>query len=240
VTRPYRVILFDMFGTVVRFVPPPGDARQTYEWLRAPLAQLHPGIGFEEFRVALLEVSAAIRAEREPHQHEVPSRQRFYRALTRFDARGALAPVPEAAERLSLAHMAHLSSQTEMPRAHPELLQQLAGRYRLGLVSNFDHAPTARAILQRFDVHHRFETIVISDDFGRRKPHPSIFHAALQHVGAVPSEALYVGDSAADDVTGAQAAGIDVAWLNRYEDEPPDPPPTHMLRVLTDLRGVLM
>jgi putative hydrolase of the HAD superfamily len=237
VSRPYRVILFDMFGTVVRFVPPSGAGFQAFEWLRAPLTAVRPAIAFDDFRVALLEVSAAIRAAREPEHHEVPSRERFRRALARFDVAGP--SLADSAEALSRAHMAHLAAQTEMPRAHPELLAQLAARYRLGLISNFDHAPTARAILARYDVHHCFDVTLISDDFGRRKPHPAIFHAALRHFGAAPAEALYVGDSATDDVVGAQAAGVDVAWLNGYEDEPPDPPPTHTLRALTELRKVL-
>lgn len=235
-TRAYRVVLFDLFGTVVQFVaPPPGAARGTFEWLRAPLAERRPAIPFEEFTRALVEVSVAIGAERTPEHREIPSRERFRRVLARFDA----VADPAAAEALSLAHMAHLAARTEMPAAHGDLLRELAGRYRLGLVSNFDHAPTAQAILARCGVHRCFDVTVISDDFGRRKPHPSIFQEALVRLGAAPSEALYVGDTAVDDIVGAQAAGLDVAWINRFGDDPPDPGPTFTLRELTELRRVL-
>jgi HAD superfamily hydrolase (TIGR01549 family) len=236
VTRAYRVVLFDLFGTVVHFVaPPPGAPRGTYDWLRAPLAERRPAIPFEDFRRALLEVSAAISAERSPEHREIPSRERFRRALARCE------PTPDAAtaEALSLAHMAHLAAQTAMPEAHLPLLRALAGRYRLGLVSNFDHAPTAQAILARHGAHRCFDVTLISDDFGRRKPHPSIFHEALTRLGAASDEALYVGDSAADDVAGAQGVGVDVAWINRDDGPRPDPPPTHRLRNLTDLRAIL-
>ena len=88
-------------------------------------------------------------------------------------------------------------------------------------------------------MHDCFHTTLISDDFGRRKPHPAIFHAALDRLAGRADEALYVGDTAADDIAGAQAAGIDVAWLNRRDEAPPDPPPTYTLRQLTDLRDIL-
>lgn len=234
-TGAYRVVLFDLFGTVVHFLPPPGAARGTFEWLRAPLAHHRPTIPFADFIRALAEVSAAIAEERALEHREVASRERFGRVLARFDD----AIDPTAAEALSLAHMAHLAERTEMPAPHADLLRAAAARYRLGLVSNFDHAPTAHAILARCGVDRCFAVTLISDDFGRRKPHPSIFHAALDRLGARPGEALYVGDTPADDIVGARAAGLDVAWVNRHGADPPDPPPTYTLRELADLRPIL-
>jgi HAD superfamily hydrolase (TIGR01549 family) len=234
--RAYRVVLFDLFGTVVHFLPPPpGAPRATFDWLRAPLAQLWPAIPFEEFRGALIEVSGAIGVERALEHREIPSRERFRRALARFD--GAVGSA--AAEALAVVHMAHLAARTAMPAPHAELLRDAARRYRLGLVSNFDHAPTARAILARYGVDRCFDVTLISDDFGRCKPHPSIFLEALDRLGATPAEALYVGDTPADDIVGAQAAGLDVAWINRDDVDVPDPTPTYTLRELAELRRVL-
>lgn len=238
--RAYRVILLDLFGTVVRFVPAAGASRGSLEWLRGPLAALHPQVGFDDFRRALIEVSGALVAERASEHREVPSRERFRRTLETLGLEAeSTDPSAGAAEVLSLAHMQHLAAQTELPAPHLDLLNELAGRYRLGLVSNFDHAPTAHAILTKHGVRECFTATLISDEFGRRKPHPSIFRAALRQLGASPDEALFVGDTAADDVCGAHAAGLDVAWLNRHGAQPPDPPPTYTLCELTDLRGVL-
>jgi HAD superfamily hydrolase (TIGR01549 family) len=247
VTRAYRTLLFDLFGTVAQFTTAPGAARGSFEWLRDAFAEHRPALAFDDFRRALLEVSSALAAERALEHREVPSRERFRRALSVVDAGGAPAvasalgvrPHVAAAEALSLAHMAHLATQTEVPAAHVDLLRELTRRYRLGLVSNFDHAPTAHAILARDGLQGCFAAVLISDDFGRRKPHPSIFHAALDRLNATPDEALFVGDTLTDDVCGAQAAGIDVAWLNRHGVEPCDPGPTYILRELNDLRTLL-
>jgi putative hydrolase of the HAD superfamily len=240
VSRTYRVILLDLFGTVVHFVPGAAASRGGLEWLRDPLTRLHPNVAFDDFRRALIEVSSALVAERALAQREIPSRERFRRTLQSLGVNSAGdGSAGDVAETLSLAHMTHLAAQTELPPAHLELLNDLAGRYRLGLVSNFDHAPTAHAILSQHGVRGCFAATVISDEFGRRKPHPAIFHAALNQLDISADEALFVGDTPADDVCGAQAVGLDVAWLNRQGADVPDPAPTYTLRELTELRGVL-
>jgi putative hydrolase of the HAD superfamily len=234
VTRRYRAVLFDLFGTVVHFRAHPRTL--AFEWLADELTRTCPGMDFDGFVAALHEVSRELEAVKRRDHFEVPSRERFRRALARLDPAGAH---DDAAERLSLVHMAHLTAQTELPPDHSVLLRELAGRYRTGLVSNFDHAPTARAILATHAVAGCFEVIVVSDEHGRRKPHPAIFAAALAPLGVDAGKALYVGDTHADDVVGALEAGLDVAWINRRGAEVPAPRPTHVLGALTDLRAVL-
>lgn len=230
-SRRYRAVVFDLFGTVVQFR---GQPDRTVEWLRAPLAAVQPGLAFDAFRAALRDVSTAISAARAADHREVPSGERFARAL-------ALAGVADAgaAEVLSLAHMAHIAERTLLPSDHDTLLHQLGGLYRLGLVSNFDHAPTARDVLLRHGVARHFEVTLISDSFGRRKPHPAIFAAALQQLDVPPSQAIYVGDTHADDVVGARGAGMDVAWIANPHDADLEPRPTHRIRQLADLRTLL-
>jgi putative hydrolase of the HAD superfamily len=45
-------------------------------------------------------------------------------------------------------------------------------------------------------------------DHGYLKPHPSIFQAALDCLGTVPEESVFVGDDLNADVIGAQQAGL--------------------------------
>lgn len=222
----YRAIVFDLFGTLVHFRGRPDPA---VAWLREPFAALGDAAQFDRFRAALREVSMAIVAARGDEHHEVPSQERFRRALARIGADEA------AAGALSAAHMAHLASLTHLPPAHPPLLETLAGRHRLALVSNFDHAPTARAVLARHGIDHHFEVTLVSADFGRRKPHPGIFTAALRQLAVPAGEALYVGDTPADDVVGALAAGMHVAWLAPPGAPDPDPPPTYRIPDLVQL-----
>jgi HAD superfamily hydrolase (TIGR01549 family) len=104
--------------------------------------------------------------------------------------------------------------------ALPVLEELRAHGLKLGLVSN-----TGRD-LEAFVEHHRLDVDAVlgSGAFGRTKPHPLIFHAVLERLGVEPSAAAMVGDSPEDDVEGARAAGIGVAFLldreNRYSELP--------------------
>jgi len=241
-----RVVLFDLFGTVVHFAPrgprvegASSGWRAAMGWLRTAAEHDLPHIPFDDLLAALLQVSDDLVRQRPPEYLEVPSRERFRRALLRFDVDAATAAT--VAERLSLAHMAYLASTTHLPAGHGAVLQTLAARYRLGLISNFDHGPTARRVLADHGLDRRFDAVVISDGFGRRKPHPAIFEAALRDLGVPAAQAVYVGDSVADDLVGATNAQLAMVWINpKGEALPPDAPrPRAVIRGLDELPAVL-
>ena len=241
-----RALLFDLFGTVVQFKPHvptvevAGTAwRSTMGWLRETAEHELPDVPFDDLLPALMQVTEEIVRARPPDYLEVPSRERFRRALLHVGIAGEEAGA--VAERLSLAHMAHLASMTVLPPLHVPLLNGLARRYQLALVSNFDHGPTARRVLSDHGIAGLFPTTVISAEFGRRKPHPTIFQAALKGVAVGAGDALFIGDSLGDDVLGARHAGVPVVWLNTKNAPLPSdtPAPHHIIAQLTDLPAVL-
>ena len=241
-----RAILFDLFGTVVHFatrVPAVQTAssqwRAAMQWLREAAQRELPAVAFDELLAALMRVTEQIVRERPPEYREVPSRERFRRALSHLGVPDELAPA--IAARLSLVHMAYLASMTAVSPGCIELLAELASHYRLGLISNFDHAQTAHGIVRAHGLAPYFSTVVISEEFGRRKPHAAIFAAALQALDVGPAEALFVGDNLGEDVAGAHNAQLAVAWLNaKNEALPPDAPePDYVIAELTDLRRLV-
>jgi HAD superfamily hydrolase (TIGR01549 family) len=241
-----RALLFDLFGTVVHFtarVPAVQTAgapwRAAMQWLQETAQQELPEVCFDDLLAALMRVTEDIVRQRPPEYREVPSRERFRRALHQLGVDGARAHT--TAERLSLAHMAHLASLTVLPEGHLGLLRGLGARYPLGLVSNFDHGPTAHRVLRDHGLSGCFTAIVISDDFGQRKPHAAIFTAALGMLDVPAEDALFVGDSVGEDVTGARNAGLKVAWLNhKGEAVPADASqPDYVIRCLADLLALV-
>lgn len=241
-----RVLLFDLFGTVVHFAPhvPTIEVagtrrRSTLHWLRDVVERELPEVEYDDLLAAVMRVTEELVRGRPPHYREVPSRERFRRALEQLGLTGERTPV--LAERLSLAHMTHLAASTMLPAGHDTLLHVLGTRYRLGLVSNFDHAPTARRILADHGIARYFETIVISDEVGRRKPHPEIFATALKALGTSADDALFVGDSVSDDIVGAANAHLPVVWINaKNEALPPDvPAPQYVIADLRELRSIV-
>ena len=87
-----------------------------------------------------------------------------------------------------------------------ELLQRLGSRYRLAVISNADGK--IEDVLVRCGIADCFATITDSGLVGYEKPHPAIFQAALEAMGAEPGESLYVGDVYAVDYLGATRAGM--------------------------------
>jgi putative hydrolase of the HAD superfamily len=63
----------------------------------------------------------------------------------------------------------------------------------------------------------------VSEEAGVSKPDPRIFEMALERANARAGEAVMVGDSWANDVEGARAAGIRAVWFNRDGRLAPDP-----------------
>ena len=160
--------MFDLFGTVVHFaarVPPVQTAgtqwRSAMQWLREAAARELPQIPFDDLLTALTRVTEEIVQRRPPEYREVSSGERFRRALRQLGVGAGQAP--EIATRLSLSHMSHLASMTNVRRDSVSLLAELAPRYRLGLVSNFNHAPTARRILVDHGLAEFFTAVLISD-----------------------------------------------------------------------------
>ena len=241
-----RALLFDLFGTVVHFaarVPAVQSAgapwRSAMHWLQEAAEREVPRIRFDDLLTALMHVTEEIVRQRPPDYREVPSRERFRRALVQLGVDGDRAQA--TAERLSLVHMSHLASMTVLPAGHLRLLKELGAHYPLGLVSNFDHAPTARRVLHEHGISGCFNTIVISAEFGQRKPHQAIFEAALRELGVPAEDTLFVGDSLGDDVSGARNARLRVAWLNPKGDPVPadGSQPDYVISRLADLLALV-
>ena len=68
---------------------------------------------------------------------------------------------------------------------------------------------------RRLGILDRFAVVVISEDIGVAKPHPGIFEAACEAVGASPSACVHVGDRLEVDALGARDAGLTGVWLDR-------------------------
>lgn len=104
----------------------------------------------------------------------------------------------------------------------PALLEELAGRYRLAIVSN-GLGPEQRLKIAPLGLDRYIEAVAISGELGVRKPAPEIFQHALAALGVTPSEAVHVGDDFAADIEGALAARLAAGvWVNRPAALPPE------------------
>ena len=244
----YTAVLFDLFDTLVRFdrermpeIQINGKAvRSSAGMLHGILQTEAPQIGLEACYEALGESWREAERLRALDHREVSALDRFAHFFRRLGLDEAALP-PGFGRSLIDAHRGALGRAAEFPSHHGPLLRRLAERYRLAVVSNFDYTPTALDILERAGVVELFDTIVVSDEVGWRKPRRDIFDVALARLRVRAEESLFVGDRADMDVLGAQQIGMDAAWINRDSEPLPSgvAPPTYEIRDLGELAGIL-
>lgn len=91
------------------------------------------------------------------------------------------------------------------------VVEALASRYRLVLVSNF--YGNIQTILEDFGLDGYFAEVVESSVVGVRKPDPAIYQLGVDRMGYEAQHILVVGDSFSKDVVPAKQVGCRVAWL---------------------------
>ncbi len=101
---------------------------------------------------------------------------------------------------------------TRMAEGTTDVLDRLAKRYELGVISNSDG--TMDRLLKTVGLSRYFRAIVDSGTVGHQKPSPEIFRLALDAMGAEPEESVYVGDIYSVDYLGAKGAGMNAVLID--------------------------
>lgn len=91
------------------------------------------------------------------------------------------------------------------------LLEALAGKYPMVLVSNF--YGNISKVLETFGIRKLFKRIIESAVEGVRKPDPKIFMLGTEALNMAPEDCLVIGDSYSKDIEPALAAGCRAIWL---------------------------
>jgi putative hydrolase of the HAD superfamily len=189
-----RAVLLDALGTLVELEPP---------WVHLAEAL---GMPADERLVG------AVRAEMDyyrDHSHEGRDpdsldelRERCAGVLSR--ALGREVPVETMMSAIRFR---------AFPDAEPALEELRALGLRLVCVSNWDIS--LPEVLERCGLAGMLDGIVTSAEAGARKPDPAILARGLELAGCSAPEALYVGDTPAEDLSAARAAGVPALLVDR-------------------------
>ena len=141
--------------------------------------------------------------------------------------------IESAGTRQALARIvAHLYRGISRKRLqlYPEVkrvLNELKTAYQLGLIS--DAQPCyALPEIQAVGLNGYFDPIIISADYGFRKPDERLFENALDRMKLKPSQVIYVGNDMFRDIYGASLLGIKSIFIDSnqgakaYYDVAPD------------------
>ena len=193
--RPYDVITFDCYGTLIDWE---GGITQAFTaGARQDGKTLDPA--------AVLAVYAEIEPVVEAEAY------RSYRAVLTETARrvaGRLGwPIDEARARF-LADS--LVDWRPFPDTNPALERLVRAGYRLGILSNVDDDLLA-GTCRHFSV--RFDLLVSAQQVSSYKPAPGHFLTARDRIGR--QRWLHAAQSYFHDVVPARTLGIPIAWINR-------------------------
>jgi putative hydrolase of the HAD superfamily len=154
---------------------------------------------------------------------------------------------PNSLDSIAEDLMVYVETRFYRREMRPEMPEVLAAIQRLGLktglISNVCSRGQVPQNLAEYGINHFFNPIVLSSDYGRRKPDPAIFHYAARLANVPTSECLYVGDRIARDILGARRAGFGLAIQIKHDFNTGEPDegaiPDAVIEKMTGLLDIL-
>ena len=113
-----------------------------------------------------------------------------------------------------------------------------------GIISNVLSLTQVPRNLVDYGLESYFSTVVMSSEFGKSKPDPSIFLHAAKKAGFLPSECLYVGNSPQKDIFGAKNAGfmgaVQIEYVEDRDDiKDPGIAPDYFIKSMRELPDIV-
>ena len=210
-------VLFDLFNTLVLLESDEVFYTPCLRRLHEFLARNGIKIPFEEFRRVYFEVRNRLYAETEKSLEEPHFNVRVSLVLRRFGYDFDVShPVVVGA---TMAFADELRNYTRLDDEAVDVLRELRGKYKLGIVSNFAIPECAWKLLDKFGLREFFDVVVVSGAVNQRKPSPKIFEKALNALSLDASKVVFVGDMLGLDVKGAKNVGMKAVLIERRSSE---------------------
>src|SRR5574340_939210 len=132
----------------------------------------------------------------------------------------------------------------EMKVEVPGVLAKIkAMSLRMGIISNTQSLRQVPFNLKQYGIASYFDPVVLSSDYGRRKPDPSIFYHAARLANLPTGACIYVGDMINKDILGAQRAGyrsaVQIIHIHAQAQAEPLAAPDAVIENLEELIPIL-
>ena len=220
-TMDIRALVFDVNGTLIDILTDEG-MEEIYRSLRHFLAL--QGIDLERGQLRdlyfrLMKEQQAASPEPYPEYDAVA----IWRKIIAAHGTDYTQSLPDAKLQqmsLFLAEMYRSISRKRL-QLYPyvlETLNKLQSRYPMAIVTDAQSA-YARGELHKVGLLDYFSPIVISGDYGYRKPDVRLFHKALESMGVAAEHTLFIGNDMYRDTYGAQQAGMKTVMYNSQQGD---------------------
>ena len=210
---PIKAILFDMFDTLMliqknhEFYSP--SLMRMYQYLKSHGID----VSFDKFNATYIEERDALYAIADSNFEEPHFNVRISQALKSLGYNyDESAPLVKAATNEFCEEFMKYVRIDEHAKA---LVEELHGKYKLGIVSNFAIPECVLKLLKADHLDALFDVVVVSAEVNKRKPSPEIFQSTLKKLGVPASEAIFVGDTIDADVEGPKSVGMKVVYIER-------------------------
>lgn len=232
--KPRTHVYFDFFGTLVDYSKSPTGGN--HERSHAVLVNHGAELGYHEY---LGEWEAATSRFVEHANASLDEFSMYAFCMAFLTTHLPSAPTQQMVVELRDTYLEEWSAGVVFIPGVQDMLEDLASRYRLAVVSNTHHAKLVRGLLREGGMASFFPEVVTSVEHGRRKPCPSIYRHALSVTGGEPDAATFVGDSFLQDYSGARGAGLHALLIDPDEAAsiPDEHRINHILEVTDRIEG---
>lgn len=200
-----EAVIFDLFGTLVDIF-----SLSEYE---AVLGNLASALGAtrDDFKRVWYETS---------HERNIGIFQTSRENIRFICEKLGVTADDKKVELASVIRYEYLTRAMKPRRDALEVLSQLrTAGVKTGLVSNC--SPITVEVWPETPFPPLFDTVVFSCSEGVRKPDPRIYNIAINKLVVRPENCLYVGDGDSNELTGAEAVGLNPVMIRvDYEGEP--------------------
>lgn len=228
-----KAIFFDFYNTLVRFWPPLDEIQQ------ASCREMGLRVSKKAINRGYAVADVYFNRENEIHPLGLRSDAERLDFFARYEQiileNAGLSVSLDLARRIWRLAMSVPKDFTPFEDTRPAL-QKLKGQgYITGVLSNIRQ--DMDVLTRRIGLDSYLDFCITSAEIGAEKPHPPIFHAALERAGVAPEQAVHVGDQYRSDVLGARAVGMHSVLIDResYYNEAQDCPRIASLSELPEL-----
>jgi putative hydrolase of the HAD superfamily len=102
-----------------------------------------------------------------------------------------------------------------MYRVHETLRELKFRKKKIGLITN-GKVKTQMTKIKQLNIEDYFDSIVISEAVGTKKPQADIFNYAINDLTIRIENSVYVGDHPRNDIFGAKQIGMKTIWKRSY------------------------
>jgi HAD superfamily hydrolase (TIGR01509 family) len=235
---PPKAVLFDMFDTLMMIEHDHAFYKPSLRKAHTALVQNGINVSFDIFNAAYVEARDTLYATADAQMEEPHFNLRIKNALNSlgytYDASGSVV------HGATMAFCEEFMRYVRIDKNAKNTLEQLHGKYKLGIVSNFAIPECVFKLLERDNLAGFFDVVIVSGAVNKRKPRPEIFQAALAKLGVDAENTAFVGDTVEADVQGPQGIGMKTIYIERrIQKEIENTQPDKIIKDLTQLCSAL-